>query len=202
MSPEITESYQGPGEAEAPPAATYQGEIDPADMTVSPQDKPVLESETKVIGGPGDPRGGPSELSVETPAYGTETPYRKTPPTNISSIAEAGLTSTPPTTAGIAQASAAATAAPVNTVLPTISGTTTVGQTLTCAPGTWVPAAASYAYQWFADDVAINGATAATRVLAAGDAGKRMTCRVTGLSATVGGSSPVTTAQTAVVAAA
>lgn len=176
-------------------------DIHPADMTVSPQDKPVLESDTKEIGGPGDPRSGAiSPLAVDTPATGTETPYRKTPPTNVGSIAEAGLTSTPPTTAGIAQASAAAGASPVNTVLPTISGATTVGQVLTCAPGTWSPAAASYTYQWYRSDVAISGAGANTYTLVAADQGKRLYCRVTGVHATLGGSSPVSTAQTAVIA--
>lgn len=180
---------------------TFQGDIDPSSMVIPPQDKEASGlPEDPTIGGPGDPRGGPSQLSLETPISGTETPYRKTPPTNYGSVAEVAATGTPPTGAGVSQASVVPVATPVNTVLPTISGTTTVGQTLTCGNGTWVPAAASYTFQWFRDDVAIATATANTRVLAAGDLGKRMTCRVTGLHATAGGSSPVQTAPTAVVA--
>ncbi len=158
-------------------------------------------AEEVCIGGPGDPRM-PSLYGFDTPLYGTETPYRKTPPTNIGSAAEAAETTTPPTGAGITPAQAVAGASPVAAVPPTIAGTTTVGQTLTCtpAPSPWVPAASSYAYQWYRSDEAISGATAATRVLAAGDLGHRMKCRVTGIHATYGGSSPAFTAQTAVVA--
>lgn len=173
-------------------------DINPADMTVSPQDKPVIEVEVQEIGGSGDPRS-ISEFASETPIYGTETPYRKTPPTNIGSIAEVAATGTPPTAAGVSQASADDSPTPVNTVLPTISGTTTSGQTLTCAPGTWSPAAASYTYQWYRGDVPIVGATANTRVLAAGDVGSKLRCVVTGIHATLGGSSPVSTAFTATV---
>jgi len=154
-----------------------------------------------LIGGPGDPRM-PSMFSFDTPQYGTETPYRKTPPTNIGSAAEAAATATPPTDAGVTQAQADAELSPVAAVPPTIAGTTTSGQTLTCtpAPSPWVPAASSYLYQWYRSDEAIVGATAATRVLAAADVGHKMKCRVTGVHATYGGSSPAFTAQTAVVA--
>lgn len=39
-------------------------------------------------------------------------------------------------------------AAPVNTVAPAITGTSEVGQTLTCSTGTWTGGVHSYSYQW------------------------------------------------------
>jgi len=144
-----------------------------------------------------------SPLAFDTPQYGTETPYRKTPPTNIGSAAEAAATSTPPTNPAVTQAQADDALTPVAAVAPTIAGTTTVGQVLTCtpAPSPWVPAANSYQYQWYRSDAAIlASATAATYTLVAADLGHKMKCRVTGISTTNGGSSPAFTAQTAAVA--
>jgi hypothetical protein len=87
---------------------------------------------------------------------------------------------------------------PVNSVLPAISGTTTVGQTLTCSTGTWSKSP-TLAYQWLRDGVPILGATANTRVLAAGDAGALMSCTVI---ATKGGAQAVATSlPTAAIAA-
>lgn len=151
------------------------------------------------IGGSGDPRM-ISPLASETPIYGTETPYRRTPPTNFSSIAETAATGTPPTAAGVSHASAVAAPTSVCTALPAVTGTTTVGQTLTCSSGTWSPAASTYAYQWFRNDVAISGATATTRVLAAADLGTRLTCRVIATHATLGPTMPVSSNPTAVIA--
>lgn len=86
---------------------------------------------------------------------------------------------------------------PVNSVLPAITGTKTVGQTLTCSSGTWSKSP-SFAYQWLRDGVPISGATASTRVLAAGDAGALMSCTVI---ATKGGAQAVaTSAQTTAIA--
>jgi hypothetical protein len=65
---------------------------------------------------------------------------------------------------------------------PQITGTPTVGQTLTCVPGT-VDNDTALAYQWQRDGVDIGGATANTRVLVAGDAGMVMTCKVTATGA-------------------
>lgn len=93
------------------------------------------------------------------------------------------------TPAGRRAASRAADAVaklPVNSVLPAITGTKTQGQTLTCSTGTWSKTP-SYTYQWNRSGVAIIGATASTRVLAAGDVGGLMSCTVkatkTGVSA-------------------
>lgn len=82
---------------------------------------------------------------------------------------------------------------------PTISGSTTVGSTLTAATGTWGPGPVAYAYQWYRSGVAITGATSATLVLTGDDAGKAITVKVTGSKA---GYTPVekTSAGTAAVA--
>jgi hypothetical protein len=73
---------------------------------------------------------------------------------------------------------------PINSVLPAITGTKTQGQTLTSSSGTWTNSP-TYAYQWSRSGVPIAGATASTRVLAAGDVGATMTCTVTATNAGV-----------------
>ena len=66
---------------------------------------------------------------------------------------------------------------PVNSVLPAITGTKTVGQTLTCSNGTWSQSP-TLTFQWRRDGNAIAGATANTRVLAGADQGALMSCTV------------------------
>jgi hypothetical protein len=78
---------------------------------------------------------------------------------------------------------------PANSVLPAITGTTTQGSTLTCSTGTWSNSPA-FAYQWNRAGNPISGATASTRVLAAGDVGFTLTCTVV---ATKNGSQGVAT---------
>ena len=68
------------------------------------------------------------------------------------------------------------------TGLPTITGTAQVGETLT-ADTTGISDGdglgnATFAYQWFAADAEINGATASTYTLVAADAGKAIKVRV------------------------
>lgn len=62
-----------------------------------------------------------------------------------------------------------------NTAVPTISGTPTVGQKLSASSGGWDPAPDEVTYQWYADEVAISGATAASYTLTAAEAGKKIT---------------------------
>lgn len=88
----------------------------------------------------------------------------------------------------------------VTAPVPTITGTATVGQTLTAVPGTWSPAA-GFTYQWRRDGVAVAGAIAATYVLVAGDATKKMTVVVTGSSAGFAATSKTSVATAAVAAA-
>ena len=94
--------------------------------------------------------------------------------------------------------------APVNTSLPTISGTTTQGQTLTASNGSWSNSPTAYAYRWRRCDgsgascVDISGATASSYTLAAADAFS--TVRVVVTASNSYGSASATSAQTAVVA--
>ena len=82
-----------------------------------------------------------------------------------------------------------ATIAPYNTVAPAITGTLTVGQTLTTTNGTWAgDATITYARQWQRGNSAdvndpswvnIASATNLTYVLQSADSGKRIRCIVT-----------------------
>ena len=64
--------------------------------------------------------------------------------------------------------------------IPTLSGTPTVGQTLTADAGAWGPAGVALTYQWKRNGVVIAGKTADTLGLVAADAGKTITVTVTG----------------------
>lgn len=78
---------------------------------------------------------------------------------------------------------------PVNTTAPFVSGTATVGSTLTCTQGNWTYVPTAYAYQWLRNNANIAGATASTRVLVAADSGTNISCRVTATNAA--GSTPI-----------
>ena len=67
-----------------------------------------------------------------------------------------------------------ASAAPVNTAPPSISGTAEYDATLTAQPGTWTPAPASYAYRWLRDGAPIPDAVEATYVAGLDDLGHRV----------------------------
>jgi hypothetical protein len=97
--------------------------------------------------------------------------------------------------------------APSNTALPTASGTAQVGQTLTAGSGTWTGTAPiGYAYQWQDCNtlgeacVNIAGASASTYKLGAGDTGH--TVRIVVTASNPGGSTPASSAASAVVTAA
>ena len=63
---------------------------------------------------------------------------------------------------------------------PGISGTPTVGSTLSCIDGTWSNSPTSYAYQWLRDAVAIDGATwgDGTYLIVDADDGSFLSCQV------------------------
>jgi hypothetical protein len=79
--------------------------------------------------------------------------------------------------------------APVNTALPVISGTSTVGSELSCSSGSWTgepelklstgwPLTSPFSYQWLREGVAIAGATSASYVLQTADVGHSLMCEV------------------------
>jgi hypothetical protein len=83
-------------------------------------------------------------------------------------------------------------AAPSNTSPPVISGSSGIGDTLTCSTGAWLKSPTSYAYQWKRDGTNISGATANTYVVVTGDGSHTLTCTVTATNAT--GSASATSA--------
>ena len=108
-------------------------------------------------------------------------------------------------TPAVSNATTAVTApvGPPNTVPPTISGSTVVGEALTANPGTWTGSGITFAYLWSRCDASgaactdITSATQSTYTLVTADAGKTLRVKVTATDAT--GPHAVTSAQTAVV---
>ncbi len=72
---------------------------------------------------------------------------------------------------------------PVNTALPSITGTPAVGQVLTCTRGSWTGTGITYAYQWRRSGVLISGATSSTYTVVAFDQDTALTCTVTATAA-------------------
>jgi hypothetical protein len=93
--------------------------------------------------------------------------------------------------------------APSNTALPSVSGQTVSGQSLTTSNGSWNNSPTSYAYQWEdcnssgASCAAISGATGSSYTPASNDVGHTIRSIVTASNA--GGSTPATSAATAVI---
>lgn len=97
----------------------------------------------------------------------------------------------------------AALTAPTNISLPAISGTTSVGSTLTAGTGTWSGSPTSYAYQWTRCDSsgsacsAVSGGSASTYTLVSADASA--TLRVTVMATNAAGTATASSAQSAVI---
>jgi hypothetical protein len=88
--------------------------------------------------------------------------------------------------------------APVNTVAPVVSGTATIGSTLTTSDGTWTGTPTpTFAYQWQKGVTNISGATSSTFVVTLSQAGSTIRCVVTATN--VAGSVSANTANTASV---
>ena len=96
--------------------------------------------------------------------------------------------------------------APSNTSLPSVSGTTVQGQTLSTTNGSWTGNPTNYSYAWQDCDTSgsnctnITGATSSDYKLGSGDVGHTLRAVVTATNP--GGSTPATSAQTATVTAA
>lgn len=78
---------------------------------------------------------------------------------------------------------------PRNITAPTVSGSSSVGSTLTCSPGSWglpVPfntrtnGSISYSYQWTRNGSDISGATSSTYTTVSADIGNNIGCKVLG----------------------
>ena len=104
----------------------------------------------------------------------------------------------------VAGAGATARVAPENTAPPTISGTPTVGQTLTASNGTWSNSPTSYEYQWLRCNatggscVNVANGTQKTYTLVGADRAHTMRVKVTATN--TDGSSSAQSAQTDPVA--
>jgi hypothetical protein len=86
--------------------------------------------------------------------------------------------STPATSASVGPVGGA-TAAPVNTVLPVLTGDAVVGQTLFSGNGSWDITPTSFTYQWYDASGAITGETADNYTVQDSDVGKLIHCAVT-----------------------
>src|SRR4051794_14572539 len=92
--------------------------------------------------------------------------------------------------------------APVNSVVPGVTGTVARGNVLTATPGTWAGAGNTYKYQWHRKPsgagTATTGATAATYTVAVADIGAtlRVTVAATNSDGTASASSDATAAAT------
>jgi hypothetical protein len=89
---------------------------------------------------------------------------------------------------------------PVNSSLPSISGSAVEGQGLSASAGKWVGTAPiHYAYQWQRSGSNVSGSTGSTYTLTPSDVGHQLTVTVTAANAT--GSGSATSAPTATVTA-
>jgi len=102
-----------------------------------------------------------------------------------------------------ATVAAAPPAAPTNTLVPSVSGSATEGETLTASNGTWTGSPTSYTYQWQDCDaqgegcLEVSGATGTSYTLATSDVGH--TIRVLVTAANAGGATSASSPATATV---
>ena len=75
-----------------------------------------------------------------------------------------------------------ATDPPANVDVPHVSGTGTVGNTLSATMGNWSNEPTGYSYQWMSDGAPV-GSDSADYVIDASDSGRSITCVVTATNA-------------------
>ncbi|AMB57670.1 excalibur calcium-binding domain-containing protein [Microterricola viridarii] len=97
-------------------------------------------------------------------------------------VTVSGSTSNYATASATSAATAAVQGVFTMATAPTVSGTATVGSTLTAAAGVWSPTA-SFGYQWLRAGAAISGATASTYKPTDADVGKAISVTVTARAA-------------------
>lgn len=183
---------------------------------VTPPSAPSFTTQPSIS--PGSGTAGTTAFTATNGVASNTTSYSRRWLLNGSSISTAGfvtpqaggslvleVTATGPGGSTIANSAAVTVAAqdttpapPVFSVVPTISGTATQGQTLTATTGT-ASGSPTYALQWKRNGTAISGATGTTYVLQAADVGATIT--VTSTASNAGGSAIQTSIATAAVAA-
>lgn len=72
-----------------------------------------------------------------------------------------------------------AAGAPINTVLPVVTGTAQTGQTLSVNTGTWTNSPTGYTYQWLREGAPVSGETGTTYALTGADIDKYISVQVT-----------------------
>lgn len=87
--------------------------------------------------------------------------------------------------------------APINTILPAISGSATVGLSISVSTGSWTNSPVSYAYQWKRNGVNISGETNSTYTVVSGDVSTVLSCAVTATTATTESNTATSTGVTA-----
>lgn len=80
--------------------------------------------------------------------------------------------------------------APVNIALPRITGSPYTGRVLTCEPGDWDGAVASYELAWLRDGLPIGGADGPDYTVTSRDVATELTCTVTARTASGASSAP------------
>ncbi len=122
----------------------------------------------------------------------------------VSAVGTASASASSAPTLAVANSGTPGGTAPTARTLPSIEGSTQVGQTLTAKPGTWTGSPTSFSYQWRSCATggtactAIDGAGGVTYTVSPGDVGAALSLIVTAVGK--GGAGSATSTPTAVIA--